>query len=52
MNMLVLTKTDLNQQWDEDSGGWRKRCGAVQAGVLGDDGETATYSEKEGPIPW
>ncbi|KAJ6545002.1 hypothetical protein DFH09DRAFT_1172443 [Mycena vulgaris] len=26
--------------------------GAVRLATLGDDGETATYSEKEGPLPW
>ncbi|KAJ7472752.1 hypothetical protein FB451DRAFT_1036182 [Mycena latifolia] len=26
--------------------------GAVRLATLGDDGETGTYSEKEGPLPW
>ncbi|KAJ7662984.1 carbonyl reductase [Mycena rosella] len=45
------TKTDLNH--NNGTGTVEDGAkGAVRLAVLGDDSETATYSEKEGPIPW
>ncbi|KAJ7472667.1 hypothetical protein FB451DRAFT_1250322 [Mycena latifolia] len=45
------TATDLNRHTGpgsvEDAA-----IGAVRLATLGNDGETGTYSEKEGPIPW
>ncbi|KAJ7141224.1 hypothetical protein C8R44DRAFT_242906 [Mycena epipterygia] len=45
------TATDLNahQGYGTVEDGAK---GAVRLATLGDDGETATFTEKEGPIPW